>query len=124
MSRELNLSQLTTELTDFLGLPADLDLPLVRKVACERTDHDAEWTVEATLEHPFDSDAAWAAISAWAAYTGGTVELGNPYPSSAKCWPSETQRTASLAVVVAGVAIQVKAYVDGEFVAPQPQAVA
>ncbi|HEV2342995.1 MAG TPA: hypothetical protein VGS97_02775 [Actinocrinis sp.] len=122
MSRELALSQLTTELTDFLGLPANLGLPPVRKVSCERADN-TQWLAEATLDTDFDSAKAWEAIGAWAAYSGGQVELGDAYPSSAQCWPSGTQRTARLTVVVAGVKVCVKAYLDGSFPAPMPEVV-
>ena len=117
MSRELTLSQLTTELTDFLGLPQDLDLPPIRSVECRRT-ADGDWSVRAVLAaHGQD---AHEAIGAWAAYTGGTVQESSPYATTA--YGSGLQRTLSLRVVVAEVPIELCTFVDGLYVLVVPPA--
>lgn len=117
MTRELNLSQLTTELTDFLGLPADLDLPPINSITCKRT-ADTPWKIEAWISAATD-DETYARMAEWARYTGGVVQVdGKPYAASHQ--PSGMQRTLMLTVVVAEVPIELKAGVDGLFVLPQP----
>lgn len=115
MTRELSLSQLTTELTDFLGLPADLDLPPLHSIDCKRNIHTG-WQVRAHLNYRGDAQA-YEAVAAWARYAGGEVTIGKPYVGSIQ--PSGLQRTVSTQIVVAEVPIELVACVDGLFVAPQ-----
>jgi len=119
MSRDLSLSQLTTELTDFLGLPADMDLPPVSRVSCERG-IGGGWKAEARVAGATDADKV-EALSAWASLAGGAVEASGPYPSQTQ--PSGAQRTLSVRIVVAQVPIELYACVDGLFAVPQPEAV-
>jgi hypothetical protein len=122
VKRELSLSQLTTELTDFLGLPADLDLPRVREVSCTRT-VAGDWRVEAHLDERERSDPErYEAAAAWASLSGGVVEVSEPYPSAYK--PSGKQRSLVVRIAVAGVPVKIYGYVDSLFTAPQPKAVA
>jgi hypothetical protein len=115
VNRELAMSRLTTELTDFLDLPAHLDLPPVRSIECKRT-HDTGWTVEAWVGG--DSDAVrYEAMLAWARLAGGTVEFSKPYPAGHQ--PSGIQRTLTVRIVIAQVPIKLVAGVDGLFAVPQ-----
>lgn len=114
MSRELDMSRLTTELTDFLDLPEALDLPAVQSVQCKRAAHGT-WQVRAFLTATSD-DARYRAMSQWAAFAGGSVEISEPYPATHQ--PSRTQRTLTLRIVVAEVPIELTACVDGLFTAP------
>lgn len=117
MSRELSLSQLTTELTDFLGLPADLDLPPLRTVSCKRSHNDDNWSVEASVAGNSDTQR-YEAIRAWAAFAGGTVQIGSPYAASHQ--PCGMQRTLTVRIVVAEVPIVLLAGVDAMFTVPLP----
>lgn len=115
MSREITMSQLTTELTDFLDLPEALDLPPIQSVQCKRTVH-GPWRVCAYLTAA-DDDARYRAIAQWAAFAGGTVEVGDPYVATQQ--PSKMQRTLTVRIVVAEVPIELNAAVDGLFTAPE-----
>lgn len=114
MSRELNLSQLTAELTDFLGLPADLDLPPVRSVSCERTQKTG-WSVKAFVTAPDDAQR-YEAMTIWASLSGGEVQVSTPY--AARHQPSGMQRTLTVRIVIAQVPITLEAGVDGLFTVP------
>ena len=116
MTRELNLSQLTTELTDFLGLPAELDLPPVTSVQCKRTE-DTPWQVQAWVSGRDDVET-YAHMLAWARYTGGDV-VAEPKPYVSPSQPSGMQRTLRLTVVVDELPIELRAGVDALFVVPQ-----
>lgn len=125
MSRELALSQLTTELRDFLDLPETLDLPRLDRVACtfDTSDSAPQWACEARIEFPHDQSAAgYRALAQWARYAGGTIEASGPYAGST--WPSGVQRTLSLQVAVAGVRVKLYANVDGTFELPEQAAAA
>lgn len=115
MTRELNLSQLTTELTDFLGLPEDIDLPPLHTITCKRTRKTA-WSVTAWVDGRTD-EQRWEAMTAWARFAGGEVTFGRPYASGHQ--PSGMQRTLTLTVVVAEVPIVLESAVDALFQAPQ-----
>jgi len=120
-ARELSLSQLTTELTDFLGLPAELDLPPLYSVSVRRTP-DTGWKVKAFLA-AHDDQVTWARMQQWAVYTGGTVEVDErSYPASHQ--PSGMQRSLRLIVVVAEVPVEIVSGVDALFEIPAAQAVA
>lgn len=119
MTRELTLSQLTMELTDFLGLPEDLDLPRVQSVSCQRT-HKTGWSVTAFVTAPTDAER-YEAMTTWAKLSGGAVEVSAPY--AARHQPSGMQRTLTVRIVVAQVPITLEAGVDGLFTAPATRAV-
>jgi hypothetical protein len=114
--RDLDLSQLTTELTDFLALPADLDLPALHSLSCRRTLHTG-WQVRAFVHFRTDAEA-YAAVETWARYAGGSVEVSEPFASPFQ--PSGMQRKVSTNVVVAEVSIEVTGAVDGLFEVPKP----
>lgn len=121
MTRKLTMSQLTTELTDFLGLAEDLDLPPVHSIQCKRT-HKTGWSVTAWVAGAGDSDA-YEAMAAWAALAGGSVDVGRPYAAPSQ--PSGMQRTLTVRIVVAEVPIELNSAVDGLFtVAETTEAVA
>jgi len=120
VTRELNLAQLTTELTDFLGLPADLDLPPINSITCKRT-HDTGWKVQGWINADTDEET-YARMTAWARYTGGVVQAdGKPYAAGHQS--SGMQRTIKLTVVVAEVPIELRAGVDALFAMPAAEAV-
>lgn len=113
--REISMEQLTTEMTDFLGLPQDLDLPPLHSIECRRT-ATSGWSVRAHLAYRGSGQGAVDAIAAWAAYTGGRVETGLPYLSPTQ--PSGMQRTLSLRVVIAQIPVELYACVDAFWQAP------
>jgi hypothetical protein len=102
------LDDLTTQLTDFLGLPADLDLPPLCHVQLERKQSEADWSARAQLAR-FYGQPAWEALHAWQAATGGTVDVSKPYTSGGKPF-----RTISIIVSVAGLEVRVWAHADAD----------
>lgn len=101
------LDDLTTQLTDFMGLPADLDLPKLCHVQLERKDSEPGWTARAQLDRYY-GQPVWEALRAWHAATGAPVEVGDPVShGSLTPW-----RTVSVTVRVAALAVRVWGHVD------------
>jgi len=101
------LDDLTTQLTDFLGLPADLDLPKLWHVKLERTYDQPGWTVEAQLTR-YHGPSVWDAVHDWHVATGGTVTVGEPSNyKSTKPW-----RTVAVTVSHVGLEVRVWGHVD------------
>lgn len=119
MTRELTLSTLAAELSDFLGLPEDLDLPALYSIDLKRTQHSG-WSVRAFVAGRTDAES-YAAVEAWARYAGGTVTVGRPYVAGNQ--PSGMQRTVSTRILVAEVPIEVAGAIDALFAVPQREQV-
>ena len=112
------LSTLTDNLSDFLGLPRDLDLPELASVSLLRRRDDSGWQVNAQLGNCADDLTSYEQIRAWAATGSGKVEFGPINRGGIH----GTWCKVSTVVSFVGVRVEVWAHVAGHFEPPQPEA--
>jgi hypothetical protein len=117
MSNTSTLTDLTRDVADFLGLPADLDLPQFASATISRQAAAPAWDVKAQLRTGSDEET-WAALTAWAAILGGSPSRGrvwsSPQRPSGYCWEG------LVVVSVAETTIEVWGPLDAEFELPLP----
>lgn len=103
------LDDLTTQLTDFLGLPGDLDLPKLCHVKLQRGTQQPGWSAEAQFDRWY-GPSVWECGRAWALATGSTVQIGEPHTSGGgRPW-----RGVSVLVSVAGLEVKVWGHVPAD----------
>lgn len=108
------LDDLTTQLTDFMALPADLDLPPLCAVRLYRSRMDTAWDADAQLDPALKGDDVFAAMHDWAVATGGALTLSKPHYSA-----GDPFRTIEVTVSHAGLAVRVWAHVDADAQIPE-----
>ena len=115
MSNTSSIIDLTRDLGDFLGLPADLDLPKLANVTLSRNDDAPAWDVKAQLRASSDEEM-WSALTAWAAILGGAPTRGKVWPSLTN--PSGWTWEGRVIVSVAETTIEIWGALDAEFDLP------